>query len=217
MKIFNGLLVAALAVLAAACSDNATDKGAADKKADGVFVSMETSMGAVTFELYPEKAPITTANFLRYVDEGLYDGATFYRATRANNDPMITVIQGGLWQPWRDGDDDYEFGDRLPPIAHETTEVSGLTHRDGVISMARVEPGTASSEFFVSIGDNKSLDFGGERNPDGQGFAAFGQIVDGLDVVHAINAVATNQGEGFAGQIITEPVRIISVERAGVK
>ncbi|MCK5748085.1 MAG: peptidylprolyl isomerase [Oricola sp.] len=175
-------------------------------------VVMETEKGEITLELYPDKAPLTVANFLRYVDEGALDGGAFYRTTRPDNDPMIAVIQGGLWKPWEEGMDE-DFEPPFPPIAHETTEVSGLTHGDGVISMARDQPGTASSEFFINVGANPSLDFGGERNPDGQGFAAFGKVISGMDVVAAIHAAPAQEGESFAGQILAEPVTINSVRR----
>lgn len=188
---------------AAACSERA---------ADAPRVIMETAAGDIIIELYPDKAPLTVANFLRYVDEGAYDGAHFYRTTRPSNDPMITVVQGGLWAPWEEGMDE-GFAAPFPPIAHETTAVSGLTHGDGVISMARSEPGTASSEFFINVGANPSLDFAGERNPDGQGFAAFGKVVAGMDAVRAIHAAPAREGEGFEGQILAEPVTIISARR----
>jgi len=175
-------------------------------------VVMETSAGDITIELYPENAPVTVANFLRYVDAGAYDGAHFYRTTRPGNDPMISVIQGGLWAPWKEGMDE-TFEPPFPAIEHETTETSGLTHEAGVISMARSEPGTASSEFFINAGDNPSLDFGGERNPDGQGFAAFGRVVSGMDAVQKIHEAQTETGEGFLGQIIAEPVTIKTVRR----
>lgn len=175
-------------------------------------IVMETDAGAITLELYPEKAPATVENFLRYADEGAFEGAFFYRVTRPENDPSITVVQGGLWAPWTEGMDE-DFEAPFPPIVHETTELSGLTHEDGVISMARVEPGTASSEFFINVGDNPSLDFGGTRNPDGQGFAAFGRVVDGMDVVRALYQAPTRDGEGFEGQILREPVAINSVKR----
>lgn len=175
-------------------------------------VVMDTDMGAITLELYADKAPLTVANFLRYVDDGAFDGAYFYRTTRPDNDPMITVIQGGLWKPWEEGMDD-DFEPPFPPIVHETTELSGLTHGDGVISMARDEPGSASSEFFISVGANPSLDFAGERNPDGQGFAAFGKVIGGMDAVKAIHAAPARDGDGFEGQILADPVNIISVRR----
>ncbi len=195
------IVLAALAL--AACGDTG-DKG--------VRVVMETSEGAIVLALYPDKAPVTVENFLRYVDERHYAGAHFYRTTRPDNDPMIVVIQGGLWAPYNENGDE-DFTAPLPPIAHETTEATGLTHEGGVISMARSEPGTASSEFFITIGDNHPLDFGGARNPDGQGFAVFGKIVEGMDVVRAINAAPTRGGEGFAGQLLAEPVVILSVSR----
>lgn len=175
-------------------------------------VVMETGKGAITLELYPDQAPLTVANFLRYVDEGALDGGAFYRTTRPDNDPLITVIQGGLWKPWEEGMDE-GFEPPFAPVAHETTELSGLSHDNGVISMARDAPGTASSEFFINVGANPSLDFGGERNPDGQGFAAFGKVVSGMDVVAAIHAAPAQEGEGFAGQILAEPVKINAVRR----
>ena len=184
----------------------------AKKDPENPRVVMETSEGAITLELYAQKAPVTVANFLRYVDAGALDGGAFYRTTRPDNDPMITVIQGGLWKPWEEGMDE-DFEPPFPPIAHETTETTGLTHDDGVISMARDEPGSASSEFFINVGPNPSLDFGGERNPDGQGFAAFGKVIGGMDVVRAIHDAETQEGEGFEGQILAEPVKIISVRR----
>ncbi|HNR78366.1 MAG TPA: peptidylprolyl isomerase [Parvularculaceae bacterium] len=177
---------------------------------------MKTEKGDIVFALYPERAPVTTANFLAYVDGGLYDGAAFYRTTRPDNDPMIEVIQGGLWAPWREGEEGYAFAAPLPDIAHETTATTGLSHTGGTLSMARDAPGTASSEIFVTIGDNTALDYGGARNPDGQGFAAFGKVVDGMDVVRAIQAGATDaslDGAVMAGQLLDEPVKILSVRR----
>lgn len=175
-------------------------------------VAMETSEGVIVLALYPDKAPVTVENFLRYVDEGHYSGGHFYRTTRPDNDPMIVVIQGGLWAPYNEGGDE-DFTAPLAPIAHETTEVTGLTHESGVISMARVEPGTASSEFFITIGDNHPLDFGGARNPDGQGFAVFGKVIEGMDVVRTINAAPTRDSEGFIGQLLAAPIAILSVTR----
>ncbi len=173
-----------------------------------VRVAMETGKGEIVVELYPDKAPVTVANFLKYVDGGHYDGARFYRTTRPDNDPMIEVIQGGVWPVHEE-----DFEAPFPNIAHETTAMTGLSHIDGALSMARNEPGTASSEFFISVGANPELDFGGERNPDGQGFAVFGQVVEGLDVVRAINAAPTDDGEGFEGQLLTEPVIITTMSR----
>jgi len=135
-----------------------------------IKVQIETDSGKIIAELYPDKAPVTCANFIRYIENNKFEGANFYRAVRMdnqpNNDIKIEVIQGGL------GFDVEESP--YPPIKHETTELTGLRHVDGTISMARAEPGTASSEFFICIGNQPELDYGGKRNPDGQGFAAFG-------------------------------------------
>lgn len=176
-------------------------------------VILQTSKGEIRIELYADVAPVTVQNFLRYVDSGSYDGAAFYRTTRADNDGEITVIQGGLWAPWKE-DGDVDFAAPFPPIVHETTDVTGLAHDDGFISMARNEPGSASSEFFISIGENHSLDFGGARNPDGQGFAVFGKVVSGRDVIAAIHRAPVREGDGFGGQILADPVIIEKVKRA---
>ena len=145
-------------------------------------VLIQTNLGNIEIEIYEKQAPITAANFLRYVDEGRFKGATFYRTVRLdnqpNNDVKIGVIQGGL--------KDDAHPQSLPPIEHETTKRTGILHKDGVISMARNEPGTASSDFFICIGDQPELDFGGKRNPDGQGFSAFGRVIRGRDVVKTI-------------------------------
>ncbi len=201
------IIIPLLAFFTAACSAGDNSAKAPPR------ITMKTDLGVVVFELYPDKAPVTVANFLRYVDEGAYHGAAFYRATHPENDPMIEVIQGGLWEPRREGEQGYAFVAPFPEIPHETTQMSGLSHTDGMMSMARNEPGTASSEIFISIGDNTELDFGGARNPDGQGFAVFGRVVEGMDVIHAINAAPTSDGEGFEGQIIIEPIRILNLTR----
>lgn len=149
-------------------------------------VVIDTDSGAIVVELASDKAPLTVANFLRYVDEQRYNGGAFYRAVTLRNQlppekqAQIEVIQGGL---------DSDADRRLPPIAHEPTSVSGLHHVDGTISMARSAPGTTSSEFFIVINDQPSLDAGGRRNPDGQGFAAFGRVLSGMDVVRRIQAM----------------------------
>ncbi len=149
---------------------------------------IQTESGEITVELYMDKAPVTALNFLSYIDKGIYKNASFYRTVTLNNQPVnpvkIEVIQGGL----------FENDSLNVPIFHETTARTGILHKDGVISMARLEPGTASTEFFICIGDQPELDFGGLRNPDGQGFAAFGQVVKGMDIVREIhNNPAQNQ------------------------
>lgn len=144
-------------------------------------VVIETSMGEIELVLHAEKAPVTVSNFLRYVKEHRYDQSRFHRTVRMDNQPVskikIEVIQGGP-APGTPS---------FPRIALERTSVTGLKHRDGTISMARDGPDTATAEFFICLGDQPSLDFGGQRNPDGQGFAAFGQVVRGIDIVKRIH------------------------------
>ncbi len=172
------------------------------KPATNPQVVIETDQGTITAEIYLKQAPISAGNFLKLVDQGHYNqgNAVFYRVTRANNQPnndvKIDVIQGGLYH---EADAD--------AIPHETTQATGLHHLDGSLSMARAEPGTASSEFFICIGDQPELDFGGKRNPDGQGFAVFGQVTDGMSTVHTIQALPDNQ------QYLIEPVVIRSIRR----
>ena len=164
-------------------------------------VLISTELGDITVELHPYSAPVTTANFLRYVDAGHFTDASFYRTVHMDNQPdnpvKIEVIQGGLAE-------DTTF---YPPIAHEATIQTGIKHLDGTISMARLEPGTASSEFFICIGDQPELDFGGRRNPDGQGFAAFGRVTKGMDVVREI------QSRPADGQWLEPPISIFSITR----
>jgi peptidyl-prolyl cis-trans isomerase A (cyclophilin A) len=146
-------------------------------------IVFETELGNITLELYTEKAPVTANNFIRYIEENRLEDATFYRTVTMNNQPdndiRIEVIQGGLYEDVHPA--------YLPAIKHETTKETGVLHLNGVISMARNEPGTATCEFFICIGDQPSLDHGGMRNSDGEGFAAFGRVVDGMDVVHKIH------------------------------
>ena len=174
-----------------------------------VRVRMVTDLGPIVIELYPDKAPITVANFLAYADRHLLDGGSFYRTVSPKNDnnpAAISVIQGGL-----NRDDS-----PLPAIAHETTKATGVLHTDGVVSMARGGPGSAGSEFFICIGDNPALDFGGARNKDGQGFAAFGKVVEGMDVVRAIHDTPTVSKAAdpyLKGQIIEKPVKIQKLSR----
>jgi peptidyl-prolyl cis-trans isomerase A (cyclophilin A) len=166
-------------------------------------VLLTTTEGEILVEVYPKAAPYTVKNFFRYVDEGRFQGALFYRVVTPDNQPenpvRIEVIQGGL-----DADPDTLA---LPPIPHETTKSSGLLHVDGALSMARLFPGTAASEFFICVGDQPELDFEGLRNPDGQGFAVFGQVIEGMDVVRAI------QGMPETDQRLEEPVAILTVVR----
>jgi peptidyl-prolyl cis-trans isomerase A (cyclophilin A) len=166
-------------------------------QANNPQITIETELGNITLELYADKAPITVQNFLRYVNENRLDGTQFYRTVskQPDNQPdkviKIEVIQGGFAQHLTDTITNPRT---LPPIAHETTDKTGVLHQDGTISMARDAPGTAQAEFFICIGNQPELDFGGKRNPDGQGFAAFGKVIKGMDIVKLIHRQpSTNQ------------------------
>ena len=165
-------------------------------------VRIETELGDVEVELDP-RAPKTVANFLRYVDAGHYDGGRFHRTVTADNQPdnkvKIEVIQAGV-NPDRAKDD-------LSPVPLERTKDTGVRHKDGTISMARDGPDTATSDFFICVGDQPELDFGGKRNPDGQGFAAFGRVVKGMDVVKKIQTAPAD------GQALRPPVKIRTITR----
>jgi len=162
------------------------------------LVKIETPLGTIICEIDTIHAPVTAQNFLNYIEKGVFKNAVFYRAVRPDNQPAskikIEVIQGGLFS-----DEEIE---KFPPILHETTKVTGLKHLDGTISMARNEPGTASTEFFICVGDQPELDFDGNRNGDGQGFAAFGKVIKGMDVVRKI------QMQKDTIQYLVEPVKI---------
>ena len=173
------------------------------KAQQNIHCLIKTELGDITIELYPAKAPLTVANFLKYVDAHLYDSSSFFRAVTLQNQPnniiKIEVIQGG------NVDSTKEYA----PIPMETTKQTGLLHTNGTISMARGAPSSATSSFFICINDQPSLDFGGKRNPDGQGFAAFGKVTKGMDVVKKIQQLYPDQGQYFK-----PPVTIISIDRA---
>jgi peptidyl-prolyl cis-trans isomerase A (cyclophilin A) len=166
-------------------------------------VKMKTDLGDIILEIDTINAPLTAANFLKYVDDKIFNSAFFYRVVRMDNQPnnkiKIEVIQGGL------GFDESPLS--LSPIEHETTDKTGILHKDGVISMARMEPGTSSSEIFICVGDQSELDFEGKRNPDGQGFAAFGKVIEGMDVVREI------QSKPDEDQMLVTTINIIEVMR----
>ena len=165
-------------------------------------VVMQTSLGNIMCEIDTIHAPVTALNFLKHIELKTYNDAVFYRVVRMDNQPnskvKIEVIQGGLYAD--------EKIDRQPTIPHETTKTTGLKHLDGTVSMARNQPGTASTEFFICVGDQPELDFGGNRNPDGQGFAAFGKVVKGMDVVRKIQQLKDTS------QYLVEPVKIQKME-----
>lgn len=150
--------------------------------AAGPVVVLETEFGAIEVQLDPARAPRTVHNFLRYVEHGFYDGGQFHRTVKLDNQPdnriRIEVIQASV-KPGRENEG-------FEPIPLERTSVTGLRHTDGVISMARDGPDTAHDSFFITVGDQPSLDYGGMRNPDGQGFAAFGRVTLGMEIVRRI-------------------------------
>ena len=164
-------------------------------------VLLKTELGEIALEVCLDRAPVTAANFLRYVDAGRYDGSVFHRTVTLDNQPnntvKIEVIQGGQ----------LAAAAASPAIRLERTSVTGIKHLDGVVSMARSGPDTAASSFFICINDQPELDFGGKRNADGQGFAAFGRVVAGMDVVRRI------QKQPAEGQTLKPPIKILSVRR----
>jgi peptidyl-prolyl cis-trans isomerase A (cyclophilin A) len=180
-------------------------------QSNAVRVRVQTELGDIVIEVDPVKAPLTTANFLRYVDGGHYDGGTFHRTVKMDNQPestvKIEVIQAGV------NPDRAKEGFAAIPL--ERTSVTGILHRDGVVSMARGAPDSATSGWFVCINDQPSLDFGGNRNPDGQGFAAFGWVITGLDVVRKIQAApsSTNRTTNTEAQRLIPPIKILKVAR----
>ncbi len=205
------LLAVALTLVAApALAQTALTTPAAPAAPKTVRVNVETGQGVIVIELYVEQAPITTANFLGYVDQKRYDGATFFRASRSPGPVDYGLIQGGLQgDPAR----------VLKPIAHEPTTQTGIKHTDGVVSIARNAPGTATSDFFICVGDAPYLDADPAAPGDNAGFAAFGKVVEGMDVVHKIinlrtPGVAVNPV--MKGQILEPSVPILKARRAPV-
>lgn len=154
-------------------------------------IKIETNFGDIIVELYPEKAPKTVAAFLSYVDSGFYENGSFYRVLKAEDQPSNAfksdLIQGGIWQTQN------KRQRSLPGIRHETTKETGILHTNGTISLARTEPGSANTEFFIVIGDQKAYDYGGSANSDGQGFAAFGKVIEGMKYVKQIHDQPDNQ------------------------
>jgi peptidyl-prolyl cis-trans isomerase A (cyclophilin A) len=209
------LAVAAMAAPALAQAPAVTPPPATDPAAPPAtaastnpFVLIHTTEGDITLELYADKAPVTVRNYLRYVDGKLFDNSTFYRASKP---PGVTgntygSIQGGMQSDPR----------KLPPIAHESTIKTGILHKDGVISMGRYAPGTAQADWFILVGDMPYLDADPKDPAGNPGFAAFGHVAAGMEVVKAILGKPTdpNKGTGaMKGEILVQPVKILSVRR----
>lgn len=167
-------------------------------------VVIYSAFGDIELELYPDKAPKSVTAFLSYIDAGYYTNCSFYRILSLDNQPMgsngAELIQGGLWA-------NKKRHDSLPGIPHETTKQTGILHENGTISLARQEPGTATTEFFICIGKQPGFDYGGENNPDGQGYAAFGKVVKGMDIVLKI------YGRPEENQYFEPPVKINKITR----
>jgi peptidyl-prolyl cis-trans isomerase A (cyclophilin A) len=167
-------------------------------------VVIETKLGDIEVELYEDKAPISSGAFLKNIRAGLYQNATFYRVLNEENQPSdafkATLIQGGIW---RTRNKDFKS---LKGIPHETTQQTGILLKEGVISFARLEPGTATTEFFICINDQPGFDFGGTNNPDKQGYAAFGKVVKGMNIVKTIYKRPEDE------QAFRPPVRIFDIK-----
>jgi len=179
----------------------------AQRPSHRVVCIIKTEIGDIQVEVDVARAPLTANNFLRYVDGKYYDGGQFHRTVRLDNQPnnkiLIEVVQASI-NPER-------VKDEFPSIKLETTKETGLQHKNGTISMARAKPDTATSQFFICINDQPEEDYGGKRNPDGQGFAAFGRVIKGMDVVRRI------QSAHAEGQKLTPPIKILEIRRKSRK
>ncbi len=179
--------------------------GCSTPKSDNPHVEIQTRFGDIELELYAKKAPKTVAAFLSYIDSGFYDRSSFYRVMNQENQVIDSwkaeLIQGGLWKT------NYQRATTLPGIPHESTKQTGIKHTNGVISMARLNPGTATTEFFICVGNQPGFDFGGENNEDGQGYSAFGKVVKGGDVLQKIYA------QPDRNQSFDPPVHIFKIVR----
>jgi peptidyl-prolyl cis-trans isomerase A (cyclophilin A) len=168
-------------------------------------IVIKTAAGDIEIEVYTGKAPKTAAAFLSYVDAGYYKGSSFYRIlnddNQPSNAPKAELVQAGIWKT------NHKKAVSLPGIPHETTQQTGILHKDGVISMARQEPGSATTEFFICVGDQPGFDYGAENNPDKQGYAAFGKVIKGMDIVRKIYTSPENN------QAFDPPIFIAGIVR----
>ena len=195
-------LTLALAILVTAAPQ-------APESRQNTIVAFETEKGTIEMEVDAGHAPVTAANFLKYVDAGFFNGGTINRAVRPDNtvrhDVEIQVIQFQI--------DPARRREQFPPIPLERTNATGLKHVDGTLSMARNGPDTATASFSIVIGNQPEMDFGGRRNPDGQGFAAFGRVIRGMDVVKAIQASPTGQRGGYGTESLDPPIKVVRAYR----
>lgn len=178
--------------------------GCASPKHQNPHVIIDTRPGEIEIELYPGQAPKSVAAFLSYIKRGYYKNASFYRVlnddNQPSNAPKAELIQGGTYrsQP--------ALNDTLPGIPHETTGQTKVLHTDGTLSLARMAPGTATTEFFICVGDQPGFNYGGENNPDGQGYAAFGKVIKGMNIVNRIYKMRERD------QYFDPPVTIFNIE-----
>jgi peptidyl-prolyl cis-trans isomerase A (cyclophilin A) len=167
-------------------------------------IAIRTGAGDIEIELFPDQAPKSVAAFLSYIDAGLYKNSSFYRVLNDDNQssdaPKSELIQGGIWRT------NYKAAVSHTGIPHEGTNQTHLQHKDGVISLARTAPGTAGTEFFICVGDQPGFDYGGDNNPDGQGYAAFGKVVRGMDIIRSIYGRPDNN-QSFEPQITIFDIR----------
>lgn len=185
-------------------SSSADERRAAEPLPDLVRVRLDTDAGPIVLALDVRRAPVTAANFVRYADERRFDGTFFYRAARTKGAPGRGFVQGGIRHSARKA---------LPPIAHEPTSKTGLRHVDGTVSMARAAPAGAMGDFFIIVGGAMPAM---DAHAGDQGFAAFGRVEQGMDVVRRILSAPTvaNAGRGpMRGQMIERPVRIAAARR----
>lgn len=177
--------------------------GACSPKYKNPHIEIQTSKGEIELELYPDQAPKTVQAFLAYIKRGYYKNSSFYRVLNDDNQPSnadkAELIQGGMYKSM------FKVHDTLTGIPHESTAQTHLLHKKGTISLARTTPGTATSEFFICLSDQPGFDFGGENNPDKQGYAAFGKVIKGMDIVTRIY----NQNED--NQSFDPPVPIYNI------
>ena len=211
-------LMGVLLVFLAGCSngETTTDRNAEATTPDStVHVLLQTVQGDIEIAVFPDKAPISATQFIAYVEGGFYNGASLYRSTKkVPGKSSIGVVQGGLLAQTMAGDGSEYAAPQtpLPPIAHESTDKTGIPNERGTIAYARLAPGSAGSEFFFNMIDNEVLDTGkGGPDRDGHGYATFGRVVNGMDVLDAIQDLPTDGAAGMEmlqGQILTEPVII---------
>ena len=174
-------------------------------------VVFQTEKGNIEIEVDAARAPLSAANFLKYVDGGFYDGGAVNRAVRPDNsvrhDVEIQVVQFQIARARQ--------RDQFPPVPLERTSVTGLKHVNGAVSMARSGPDTATGSFSIVIGDQPEMDFGGKRNADGQGFAVFGRVISGMDVVKAIHMSPTGTRGPYGTESLAPPIAIVKAYRRG--